>query len=386
MKTKPFVLLASLLMAGPAFAQQAAAAPTLVPGGEVKPDALAKGEWIQGEAPAEWEPGKVYMLECWATWCGPCLAVIPHVNELHKKYSEKGLRVIGVNVWEDGKEKVANFVKGKGDGMSYPVVYSGKGSDFENDWLKAAGVSGIPHAFLVRDGKLLLKSHPARINDEVIQAALEGGEAIAKIEESMRKEGEQQAAMSPVLREFSKAAAKKDIPAMEAAHAKVKEIDKSGRYAAAIELEIALAKKDWDGVATALVREDVNPSSVMRVARTVSGDDDVPGPLVESATAKFVTLTQGKAGPMDLEVISRLQWKMDKKEDALATARSAVEKAREAKATRASFPVEPFEKFAAALGEGRMPGDEEFKGWLQEAMPKRAPAPSAITPNPAPSN
>lgn len=133
------LLAAALLLATRLFAQEAAPAPALVPGGEVKPDALQKGEWVQGEAPAAWEPGKVYMLECWATWCGPCLAVIPHVNELHKKYSEKGLRVIGVNVWEDGKEKVSKFVQGKGEGMSYPVVYTGRGSDFEKEWLKAAG-------------------------------------------------------------------------------------------------------------------------------------------------------------------------------------------------------------------------------------------------------
>ncbi len=363
---------AALLFAARAMAQQAAPEPTLVPGGEVKPDALAKGEWIQGAPLTAWEPGKVYMLECWATWCGPCVKAIPHVNELHKKFSEKGLRVIGVNVWEDGKDKVANFVKGKGDGMSYPVVYTGKGSDFENEWLKAAGVRGIPDAFLVRDGKLLLKTHPSRINDELILAALEGGEALTKIQESMSKGDEQSAALSAVVREFSMAAGKKDLPAMEAAYAKVKDLDKSGRFASTFELEIALVKNDWDSVGKSLEKDDVNPMSVMRVARAASGNEDAPLPLVEKVTAKFVALTQGKAGPMELQLISRLQWKLGKKEDALASARSALEKAKEAKAARAGFPVEPFEKFAAAIGEGKMPTNEEFSGWLQEAMPKRA--------------
>ena len=369
---KPMLLATALLFATRALAQQAAAEPTLAPGNEVKPDALAKGEWIQGAAPASWEPGKVYMLECWATWCGPCLAVIPHVNELHKKYSEKGLRVIGVNVWEDDKDKVAAFVEGKGEGMSYPVVFTGRGSDFEKDWLKAAGVTGIPHAFLVRDGKLLLKSHPARINDEVILAALEGGDAMEKIQGAMKKEEEGRAALTAVLREFSQASGKKDVPAMEAALAKLKEIDKSGRYAAQLGMEIAIAKKDWDTVGQALGKDDVNPSLVMRVARLASGDEELPVPLVEAAATKFIALTGEKAGPLELQTISRMQWKLDKKEDALASARSALEKAKEAKAARAGFPLEPFEKFAAAVEGGKMPTDGEFRGWLKDAMPQRA--------------
>jgi len=138
---------ASLFLAAslPAFAQK--------PGDSVTPDALSKLEWVQGAAPTAWEPGKVYILECWATWCGPCVAAIPHVDELFDKYQEKGLRVIGVNVREDGKDKVEAFVKNKGDGMSYPVAYTGKGGVFETEWLKPADVSGIPHPRAAARGK-----------------------------------------------------------------------------------------------------------------------------------------------------------------------------------------------------------------------------------------
>src|SRR5688572_4015509 len=86
-------------------------------------DALAKAQAIQGEAPQAWEPGKLYLLECWATWCGPCVAAIPHLDALHDKYKDQGLRVIGMNVREDDKAKVVEFVKEKGERMSYPVLF-----------------------------------------------------------------------------------------------------------------------------------------------------------------------------------------------------------------------------------------------------------------------
>ena len=64
---------------------------TLVPGSEVNLAAVTNADWVQGEGPTAFEPGKVYVFECWATWCGPCVALIPHVNHLHKKYYVKGL-------------------------------------------------------------------------------------------------------------------------------------------------------------------------------------------------------------------------------------------------------------------------------------------------------
>ena len=72
-----------------AFAQPAAPQPTLKPGSELSLEPLAAAKWIQGEAPKSFESGKIYMFECWATWCGPCIAAIPHVNALHKKYYDK---------------------------------------------------------------------------------------------------------------------------------------------------------------------------------------------------------------------------------------------------------------------------------------------------------
>src|SRR5688572_27902511 len=100
-------LLTTLVVACAAFTPSAWA---LNSGDALTPDALGKAELIQGEVPKAWEPGKVYILECWATWCGPCIDAIPHVDGLYDKYKDKGLRVIGVNVFEDGTDKVAEFV------------------------------------------------------------------------------------------------------------------------------------------------------------------------------------------------------------------------------------------------------------------------------------
>lgn len=137
---------------------------------------ISSAKFLQGEAFEAWEPGKLYMLECWATWCGPCIAAIPHVNQLHEKYHEKGLRVIGMNVWDKDEDEVQKFISGKGDGMSYPIAYVERGGRFETEVLTPAGVQGIPHALLIQDGKLLIGTHPSMLKDELIETLLKGGD------------------------------------------------------------------------------------------------------------------------------------------------------------------------------------------------------------------
>jgi len=41
-------------------------------------------------------PGDIILVDFWGTWCGPCKKAIPHLNELHQKYSARGLHIIGV--------------------------------------------------------------------------------------------------------------------------------------------------------------------------------------------------------------------------------------------------------------------------------------------------
>ena len=60
------------------------------------PPALQVTNWINGEtATLASLKGKIVVLDFWATWCGPCLASIPHTNELAEKYKDKVVSVRG---------------------------------------------------------------------------------------------------------------------------------------------------------------------------------------------------------------------------------------------------------------------------------------------------
>ena len=85
--------------------------------------------------------GKVIFLNFWATWCGPCRAEIPSMEELYLELGNEGFVIIAVNSQEAG-EQVAGFVENIG--MSFPVLL-----DTDGRVGAAYSVRAIPTTYIV---------------------------------------------------------------------------------------------------------------------------------------------------------------------------------------------------------------------------------------------
>jgi thiol-disulfide isomerase/thioredoxin len=104
----------------------------LAPGGDITSESLR---------------GKVVLLDFWATWCGPCLQIMPLVSELSKKHKDAGLVVIGVST--EPSTTVAQFRDTRLDpGYELVTDPNGKAS-------MVYGVTSLPTTILIgRDGKI----------------------------------------------------------------------------------------------------------------------------------------------------------------------------------------------------------------------------------------
>jgi thiol-disulfide isomerase/thioredoxin len=166
---------------------------------------------VKGTPVAKFEPGKVYVVEFWATWCGPCKASIPHLSELAKKYQGK-VTFTGVSVWENPRGQVAvylpkvkSFVKEMGEKMSYNVAYDGASGTMAESWMAAADQNGIPAAFVIdQKGKVAWIGHPMEpelgsVLSEVIAGSFNAGAAASKKAEAAKKMAELNSKMQGVV-------------------------------------------------------------------------------------------------------------------------------------------------------------------------------------------
>lgn len=103
--------------------------------------------WLKGVPVKEFATGKVYVIEFWATWCKPCIELMPELSDLARKYKGK-VEVIGINILDHSPEaKIAAFVINMGDKMEYSVALD-DGTMREN-WFLPSGSRGIPVSFVI---------------------------------------------------------------------------------------------------------------------------------------------------------------------------------------------------------------------------------------------
>lgn len=150
--------------------------PVTLKAGDAAP-ALSIEQWLKGSPVTGFDPGKVYVVEFWATWCPPCVANIPHLNDTQAKHPE--IVVIGVAGSErrpsDGQpdtrvEKLNEFMAKRGDGMNYRVGYDDDRS-MPKAWMEPAGQNGIPCVFIVGgDGRIAWIGHPVAMDKYLEQA------------------------------------------------------------------------------------------------------------------------------------------------------------------------------------------------------------------------
>ena len=311
---------------------------------------------LQGEAVKDFQKGEVYVFECWASWCGPCIAAIPHLNELHKQMGKKGVVITGVNVWESERDaasaqRAKDFLKSQGDKMSYRVALGGKA--FIKDWLEAAEVNGIPHAFVVADGKIAWTGHPAQLTAEMLGDILTGTPLAAappvadKIPQRRLSKPAVPAGTAPNDPEMAAAQAKLDALS-EAMRARDWDAAEKALPAAAgvlpkqegqelrdsIEAQIGLARGDpakfYAQLQKVADEEFDDPEALNEIAwrlLTMKAFAQKPNlVLAEKCAVQSVKLTR-EEHPDKLDTLARLRWLQGKKEEAIRLQIKSVDKA-----------------------------------------------------------
>jgi thiol-disulfide isomerase/thioredoxin len=108
--------------------------------------------------------GDVLLIDFWAAWCKPCMAQMPHLVELYKKYNDKGFEILGVSLDSDRtrmKDAAAKV------GATWPMFFDGE--KWDNELVQKFDVHRIPFMILVdRKGNVRAIDPPKAALDRLI--------------------------------------------------------------------------------------------------------------------------------------------------------------------------------------------------------------------------
>lgn len=121
--------------------------PRLIPVGSIAPDWTLPLYNSNENVSLTQFNGKVVLLEFWFKNCGPCIASVPHLNAMERKYKGKNFEIVAINTW-DSKQDIEWFYKKHQ--LSYKVVMNGK------DLATKYGINAFPTVILLnKEGKVL---------------------------------------------------------------------------------------------------------------------------------------------------------------------------------------------------------------------------------------
>jgi peroxiredoxin len=110
--------------------------------------------------------GKVVLIDFWATWCGPCVKAMPHMQSLYEIYKEKDVIILGINSGER-KDKVEPFLKEHK--ITYRILL-----DQRSEVIRKYGVRGIPTFFIIDKKGIIRYSYTGMpSNEQIIQQNIE---------------------------------------------------------------------------------------------------------------------------------------------------------------------------------------------------------------------
>ena len=302
--------------------------------GDKAPD-ISIAKWMKGDEAKKFDDGQVYVVEFWATWCGPCLAGMPHISELQHEYGDR-VQFIGVS--DEETSTVEKFLKRKARGadgtwddvIKYTIAMDDDRKTTSN-YMTAAGRNGIPCAFIVgKDQHIEWIGHPMSI-DEPLAAVVGDTWDRAAEGEKYDEEQKDERLRAMATQKLRRAFAKEDWDAALAVIDEVEEqtgrsfqtsmmrgqiLEQAGRIDDLLELHEQMVEDSWE-------EANVLNEVAWKIASADGEKSEAAIQLALKAANQASELTDGKEASV-LDTLARVKYEMGELDEAIVLQKKAV--------------------------------------------------------------
>ena len=295
---------------------------------------ISIGKWVKGDAVESFAKDQVYVVEFWATWCGPCLANMPHLASLQTEYGDK-VTFIGVTAEEE--DVVSEFMAQDSRGgqpwsevLTYTIALD-KDRETNTAYMEAAGQNGIPCAFVVgKTGKVEWIGHPAAIDDplkQVVDGTWDSTKARAEFLAERESAGILEEMAPKINAALQKGDFKTGVELLDQLIAKFPENSnfKNARFQFLLKGQMFDEANQTAAVLFEGSKDDA--LELNQLAWILATGVEGPGPDLDLALAaanRAVELTDSKNASI-LDTLSRVQFSKGNVEEAIATEKKALE-------------------------------------------------------------
>jgi thiol-disulfide isomerase/thioredoxin len=149
--------------------------------------AISVATWLRGNPVTQFKTGTVYVVEFGATWCTPCIAAIPKLSLLSKKYTSVEIMSVFVMEKNGNVSGVKKFMDKHDKEIQYKIAVDDKERSMENKWIRAAGKNGVPYAFVIdKDGKIAWIGSDTNKLDSMVAVVLSPNYSLSNVTKPLK--------------------------------------------------------------------------------------------------------------------------------------------------------------------------------------------------------